>query len=101
MLEKKFQRKREDFACEHCGLFIQGTGYTDHCPKCLWSKHVDVNPGDRKEKCGGLMKPTGIEAKDNSYVIYYQCVRCGHNHKVRSVPEDDFEEILKLIKETC
>ena len=26
---------------------MKGNGYTNHCPKCLWSKHVDINPGDR------------------------------------------------------
>ncbi|MBU3901416.1 RNHCP domain-containing protein, partial [Patescibacteria group bacterium] len=48
MQSKKFQRKIEDFVCGHCGPKIKGTGYTDHCPKCLWSQHVDVNPGDRQ-----------------------------------------------------
>jgi len=47
--EKKFQKRIENFTCEKCGLFVKGTGYTDHCPNCLWSKHMDINPGDRKE----------------------------------------------------
>jgi len=51
---KKFQKKKEDFKCEKCGREVIGTGYTNHCPDCLWSKHVDVNPGDRQSKCLGL-----------------------------------------------
>ena len=45
---KKFERNREDFTCNNCELFVQGDGYTDHCPSCLYSKHVDINPGDRQ-----------------------------------------------------
>ena len=99
MRERKFQRKKEDFACEHCGRFTRGTGYTDHCPWCLWSKHVDINPGDRKSECGGLMKPIAAEVKDNGYVIYYRCEKCGYKHRVKSSPDDNFEKILELTKE--
>jgi len=56
MQKKRFQKRIEDFVCERCGAFVKGTGYTDHCPECLWSKHVDVNPGDREAECGGLME---------------------------------------------
>ena len=56
----KFIKNIEDFTCEHCGAPVKGTGYTNHCPKCLWSKHEDVNPGDRASDCHGLMKPIDI-----------------------------------------
>ena len=52
---KKFIKVKEDFVCEHCGAEVKGDGYTNHCPKCLWSKHVDVHPGDRAAECGGMM----------------------------------------------
>ena len=94
--EKKFQKKKEDFKCEHCGAEIKGTGYTNHCPKCLWSKHVDINPGDRKSECGGLMKPVAVSLDSGEYVIYYKCVRCNHTFRVRVAKNDNFEEILKL-----
>ncbi len=64
-----FQRTKEDFACERCGLFVRGNGYTNHCPQCLWSKHVDVNPGDRQETCRGLMEPVGMEIKSGEYEL--------------------------------
>ncbi|MGC8981457.1 MAG: RNHCP domain-containing protein [Minisyncoccia bacterium] len=63
-MQKKFQRRIEDFRCERCGTFVKGTGYIDHCPNCLWSKHVDINPGDRKANCGGMMKPKGVEIQN-------------------------------------
>ena len=57
MMTKKFQRTKEDFTCEKCNLVVNGSGYTNHCPRCLWSKHVDVNPGDRQATCQGFMEP--------------------------------------------
>lgn len=98
MLEtKKFQKKVEDFICENCGAAIKGTGYTDHCPHCLYSKHVDLNPGDRASHCKGSMKPIGIETKGKECFIHYQCLRCGHKFRVKSVPADNFERILELV----
>lgn len=93
---KKFTRVVEDFVCGNCGFEVRGTGFTNHCPKCLWSKHVDVNPGDRASECGGLMKPVGIEVVKDGYVITQRCVKCGHTKKNKSAPDDDYEEILKL-----
>ncbi|HOD96967.1 MAG: RNHCP domain-containing protein [Candidatus Paceibacterota bacterium] len=93
---KKFQKKKESFICRHCGAIVEGNGYTDHCPHCLWSQHRDINPGDRKEKCHGLMKPVGVEIKKGYYLIYYQCQKCGYQFKVKAAKNDNFEEILKL-----
>lgn len=93
---KRFQKRTENFVCDKCGAFIKGQGYTDHCPKCLWSKHLDINPGDRLADCGGLMKPRGVEAQNKEFIIYYQCTKCGYKHRVKSVPQDNFDEILNL-----
>jgi rubrerythrin len=97
MQEKKFQRHIEDFVCEKCGEKVKGNGYTDHCPQCLWSKHVDINPGDRKSECGGLMEPIGVEIKNSEYIIYYRCIKCGFKHRVKAAPDDNFDEIVKII----
>ncbi len=99
MQEKKFQRRIENFICEHCNTETKGEGYTDHCSKCLWSKHVDINPGDRKSDCGGLMKPIGAEVKGDGYIIYYHCLKCGFKYQVKSAPNDNFNEIIKLIRD--
>lgn len=93
---KKFQMKKEDFVCGNCGARVRGNGYTDHCPKCLFSRHVDINPGDRQAKCGGIMKPAGLEIKSKKYVINYKCLKCGKNYKVKAVKNDNFETLLKL-----
>lgn len=96
MKEKRFQKRLEDFICEKCGTFVKGLGYTDHCTKCLWSKHLDINPGDRKSNCGGMMEPVGVEVKGEKYIIHYKCTKCGYKFKVKSAPDDNFEEILRL-----
>ena len=98
MEEKRFQKRTEDFVCEQCGIQVKGTGYTDHCPACLWSKHLDINPGDRRAGCGGLMAPEGVEIKSGEYIIHYRCTKCGYHFKVKASPEDNFEEMLKLMK---
>lgn len=96
---KKFQRNIEDFVCEKCGFEVKGSGYTNHCPRCLWSKHVDVNPGDRLNECGGMMEPVRIEMKEGEYVIIHKCVKCGHEKRNKAAEEDNFGEILKISSE--
>ena len=95
---KKFQRRIEDFTCEQCGEKVKGDGYTNHCPKCLWSKHVDVNPGDRANQCNGLMKPIRVEGTVAAYFIIHKCVRCGT--KTRNVfgKKDSVEGLLSVAK---
>ncbi|MEK9130372.1 MAG: RNHCP domain-containing protein [Patescibacteria group bacterium] len=95
-MEKKFRRTIENFVCEKCGASINGSGYTDHCPQCLWSKHVDINPGDRKAECNGMMQPIGIENKKGNYYIFYKCKKCHFKHKVKNASDDNFDEIIRL-----
>ena len=94
-----FIKTVEDFTCEHCGEKVTGGGYTNHCPKCLWSKHVDVEPGDRQAECGGLMRPVDLYYKGGKWIISHRCESCGfvRNDKIRE--EDDFNQVIKLEKE--
>jgi hypothetical protein len=96
MQEKRFQRRIEDFTCEHCGAAVHGDGYTNHCPKCLWSKHVDVNPGDRAEACGDMMEPIRLEGSSPDYRIVHRCTRCGVERRVGVNKNDDTMTILAL-----
>lgn len=93
---KKFAKKVENFICENCGKNNIGNGYTDHCSNCLYSKHVDINPGDRASACGGLMKPVTSEIKNDRYRIYYKCKKCGYKHRVFASKDDNFETILSI-----
>ncbi|MDZ7798959.1 MAG: RNHCP domain-containing protein [Patescibacteria group bacterium] len=96
MKTRKFQRTKENFTCERCGFLVQGSGYTNHCPKCLWSKHVDINPGDRQASCQGLMEPVGVKVKSGEYVIVHRCSLCGFEKRNKAAENDNFNEILKL-----
>jgi hypothetical protein len=93
---RKFQRTKEDFTCENCGHFVSGSGYTNHCPICLWSKHVDVNPGDRQATCRGLMNPIAMDIKGGKYIILQRCTQCGFERRNTSSSGDSFEAILQL-----
>lgn len=96
LMSKKFTRKIEDFTCENCGQRNSGNGYTNHCRYCLFSKHVDVNPGDRQSNCGGLMKPVGVDQKSGEYIITHQCLKCGFKKNNKVAKDDNFEMILKI-----
>lgn len=94
----KFTRKIEDFVCENCGAKVKGNGFTNHCPHCLWSKHVDINPGDRLSNCQGLMEPIRVEKgdRDIKFVIVHRCVKCGYEKRNKISEKDDFEQLLKI-----
>ncbi|MDR0319263.1 MAG: RNHCP domain-containing protein [Rickettsiales bacterium] len=93
---KSFQRNIEDFECGNCGAEVKGDGYTNHCPKCLWSRDVDINPGDRASGCGGMMRPVGIETAAGGFVIIHECEKCGKRKRNKSAEGDDFDEMLKI-----
>lgn len=94
----KFQKKIEDFTCEICGNTIKGSGYTDHCPYCLWGKHVDIYPGDRKSDCKGLMEPISVEIKNGKNTICYTCRKCGKSYRVKTSPTDNIDLLIELSK---
>lgn len=96
-MSRKFQRRTENFTCERCGEQVTGDGYTNHCPRCLCSKHVDVNPGDRAADCDGLMEPIGAEQKGSEIVIIHRCVKCRHIKRNRAAAEDDFDLLVELV----
>jgi DNA-directed RNA polymerase subunit RPC12/RpoP len=93
---KTFSKTIEDFTCLRCGADVRGNGYTNHCPRCLWSRDVDVNPGDRANPCRGMMRPVAAESKGIGYIITHKCEKCGKIRRQRASPDDDVEEIVKL-----
>ena len=91
---KLFQKREEDFVCEQCGKTVMGDGYTNHCPYCLFGKHVDVFPGDRLETCGGLMEPVGHEKLHGQEKLIHCCLRCGKTKKNKVQSADSFETLF-------
>lgn len=87
----------EPYLCEKCGEPVIGGRYNNHCPNCLWSKHVDDKvPGDRASTCQGLMKPVGIEKKKGKIRIHHECTTCHKLGVVDSTPVDNIDLIIEL-----
>ncbi len=97
-MAKKFTRKIENFKCENCGVKVEGDGFTNHCPDCLWSKHVDNNPGDRQNACQGLMEPTGAFLQKQKWRISQRCTKCGEEANITSSEKDNKRRLLGLIE---
>ena len=83
-----------DFKCQHCGRpvsampALSGVNNRNHCPYCLWSKHVDLREaGDRLAVCKGPMPPIGLTVKRSGkkyapaaageLMLVHRCTRCG------------------------
>ena len=97
-----FTKIDEEFVCENCGNKVQKLGYScrNHCPYCLHSKHVDINPGDREETCHGLLKPIDVEINPKKgYVIVFKCKKCGQVRKNKAAEDDNMELIYKIAED--
>lgn len=99
MSGRRFTAREEPFACEACGAQVEPLGsgtYRDHCPYCLYSKHVDIMPGDRAAQCGGLLEPIGVDGFPGAPKVLYRCEDCGHRQRNRAAPDDDIDLLTEL-----
>lgn len=98
------EQENRGFTCEYCGKQVEplsNGSYRNHCPFCLYSKHVDIIPGDRAQACDGLMEPIRIRHHSNKgYQIIHKCLRCGEIKVNRvaqdTIQPDDFDVLVKL-----
>lgn len=98
-MDSLFTEIDEEFICENCGKKVPKLGYScrNHCNSCLCSKHVDKNPGDRREDCHGLLEPIGVEISGKKgYVIIHKCKKCGEIRKNKAAEDDNIDLIIKL-----
>ena len=95
---KKFNVIDEEFICENCKKKVSKLKYScrDHCNYCLYSKHVDINPGDRLNNCKGLLKPISIEKFKDTFKIIYKCEKCNTIHKNIIAKDDNYDLIIEL-----
>lgn len=102
MDSKRFKMIDENFKCIVCGAQVEPLNYTarDHCPKCLCSIHVDINPGDRQATCKGILKPIRVEkgTKDTLKIVY-KCSKCGIEKRNKAASDDDYDKILEVMRE--
>jgi len=89
-----FIPRQEPFTCEHCGAAVEPLEHgtcRNHCPRCLWSKHVDEEgPGDRASLCQGLMVPSAMDQDGKKgWMIVHRCVKCSKQIRNKTAPDDD------------
>ena len=102
--EPIFTKINESFICLNCNFSVPPAQSTcrDHCPNCLFSIHVDNNPGDRASLCKGTLKPSAwSQHKKKGYMIHYKCMLCGEEKRnkfleIDSMIHDNFNTLLKL-----
>lgn len=95
---KKFTMIDESFICTKCGAKVQPLQYTarNHCPYCLHSLHLDINPGDRASECKGILEPIGIKKHKDTYKIIYRCQKCKEEKVNISAVDDNYDLIVEL-----
>jgi hypothetical protein len=82
------------FRCTRCRLDVPvdapGTRHRNHCPGCLWSRHVDDDtPGDRDADCGASMEPIAVTVRgDGEWVLVHRCLGCGALRLNRTAGDD-------------
>jgi hypothetical protein len=96
------RRGPDSFRCRHCRLDVPlsapGTQHRNHCPNCLWSRHVDDDvPGDRAAECSGSMEPIGVSVRDDGeWALVHRCAACGTVHVNRIAGDDNPLMLMRL-----
>ena len=91
----------EWFTCAHCGQAVvpetYGTAHRNHCPWCLWSRHLDEEPGDRASDCRGGMEPVAVWVRQGGeWAVIHRCRSCGIFHSNRIAGDDNEVLLLSL-----
>lgn len=91
----------DSFTCKVCGRLVVPTGagsdHRNHCPNCLSSLHLDIEPGDREADCGGIMDPVGVWVRKNGeWAIIHRCRRCGHLSSNRVAADDNPMKLMSI-----
>jgi hypothetical protein len=104
-----------DFTCLHCSSyvsaaqFLAGVGNRNHCPYCLWSRHLDLfEAGDRLAACKAPMRPVGLTLKRsrNKYastpngelMLVHLCEDCDRISINRIAADDLPKAIIEVFK---
>jgi hypothetical protein len=100
--QRRRTRGPESFRCRNCRLDVPmrapGTQHRNHCPTCLWSRHVDDDvPGDRAADCDGSMEPIGVTAReDGEWALVHRCTACATVHVNRIAGDDNPLMLMRL-----
>jgi DNA-directed RNA polymerase subunit RPC12/RpoP len=103
----------EGFRCKTCHAHVHelaalsGVQNRNHCPYCLWSRHVDLyDAGDRLSACKAPMEPIGLTIKEsrNKYgsifhgelMLIHHCSECGAVSINRIAADDMLDTLLGI-----
>jgi DNA-directed RNA polymerase subunit RPC12/RpoP len=106
-----------DFVCLHChnfvsaGFVIAGVNNRNHCPYCLWSRHLDWRvAGDRLSACKAGMRPIGLTVKKTrkkygrsahgELMLVHRCTDCGKIAINRIAADDDSQTAMKIFEDS-
>jgi hypothetical protein len=71
--------------------------HRNHCPQCLWSRHLDTHPGDRRAGCGSKMEPVAVSLRaGGEWSLIHRCVNCGILHENRIAGDDNVMVLMSL-----
>ena len=107
--EKYYEKNHpstDSFICKSCGRLVTpggGTEHRNHCPNCLCSQHLDIEPGDRAAECGGLMEPVAVWVrKGGEWAIIHRCRVCGALSSNRIAADDSPIKLMGIaLKPLC
>jgi hypothetical protein len=103
----------QGFTCRHCALYVpcdsalSGVQNRNHCPYCLWSRHLDWRiAGDRLAGCRAAMQPIGLTIKrsrnkyagtrDGELMLIHRCTICAKVAINRIAADDSATAILQI-----
>lgn len=105
---------QQDYRCLHCHAIVSvnslysGVQNRNHCPYCLWSRHLDhYQAGDRLSACKAAMQPIGLTLKitpkkfgpdRGELMLIHRCVDCGKLSINRLAADDLSEEIAAVYR---
>lgn len=95
----------ESFTCKVCGRLVvpngAGSDHRNHCPYCLTSMHLDIEPGDREADCGGAMEPVAVWVRKNGeWAIIHRCKICGALSSNRIAADDNPMKLMSIAMKT-
>jgi len=104
METKRFSKNDSGFVCANCQRQVLPLvrSSRNHCPFCLHSIHIDINPGDRANTCLGILEPiSALPDAKKGYIIIHRCKKCGELRRNKAaynvdVQPDDLRLIIAL-----
>ncbi|WP_294384973.1 RNHCP domain-containing protein [uncultured Ruminococcus sp.] len=81
----------ESFTCKVCGRLVvpngAGSDHRNHCPYCLTSMHLDIEPGDRVAVW---------VRKNGEWAIIHRCKICGALSSNRIAADDNPMKLMSI-----